>query len=323
MAIWLIDLTILIAKLRLWSSQSKVKIPNSAFRKIKMLPNFLIVGAPKCGTTSLYKYLMQHPEVYMPQRKEPYYFVKPKQRIGHGPKDLSHILMVDSIQEYLLLFDSATTIHAAVGEASAGYLYFYKESIPHIKETLGDPKIIIILRDPVARAFSSHIHHVRAGRESENFINAWHLQESREAHGWWFGFQLLKVGLYAASIEAFQSSFSNVMVILQDEFRLNTLNTLLDVCSFLGISRSYPFDPTIQCNVNTLPRSAALQSLITKLRHKQAPSFLLNQLSSMNTYKPSISMDDARYIAPSFKQDLIATSMIIDRDLTHWLEQYA
>jgi hypothetical protein len=76
---------------------------------VAQLPNFLIVGAPKCGTTALYHYLRQHPQVFLPRRKEPYYFVKPKAQIGRGPKDLTWEAMVDDAEVYRGLFNSATS----------------------------------------------------------------------------------------------------------------------------------------------------------------------------------------------------------------------
>ena len=95
-----------------------------------MKPNFLIVGAPKCGTTALYKYLSGHPCVFMPEVKEPYYYIKPKECIGEGPKDLSYRGFIDQEDAYHALFDAATEAHQAIGEASAGYLHFHELAIP-------------------------------------------------------------------------------------------------------------------------------------------------------------------------------------------------
>ena len=96
------------------------------------LPNFLIVGAAKSGTTSLFHYLKQHPEVFMPSFKEPQYLVASKVR-GRVFKNIS------VLEDYKGLFEDAS--QKAVGEASVFYLYFYKEAIQNIKTILGDTQV--------------------------------------------------------------------------------------------------------------------------------------------------------------------------------------
>src|SRR5689334_14600377 len=100
------------------------------------LPNFFIVGAPKAGTTSLYHYLKQHPEVYMSPVKEPNYFSYEetvKQNLYHKEKG------VGTFEEYSKLFASANGRHKAIGEASVSYLFYasvpekIKKAVPHAK----------------------------------------------------------------------------------------------------------------------------------------------------------------------------------------------
>jgi hypothetical protein len=114
-------------------------------------PNFLIVGAAKSGTTSLYNYLKQHPDIYMPKHKEPL-FMTSEIYANLSEKDprrhLNDEAKVYTYEDYLRLFADAKN-EQMLGEASATYLYYYDVAIPKIKRYLGDPKIVIMLRDPV------------------------------------------------------------------------------------------------------------------------------------------------------------------------------
>ena len=123
------------------------------------LPNFLIVGAAKCGTTSVASYLQTNPQIFISPIKETHHFIADK--IKHGVQKV-----VDTDAEYESLF--ASTDAPARGEASVFYLYFHQIAIPRIIAKLGtDVKIIIMLRDPVARAYSAY-NFARALNAKEN-----------------------------------------------------------------------------------------------------------------------------------------------------------
>lgn len=116
----------------------------------KKLPNLLLVGAAKCGTSSLHKYLDQHTGIFMSKVKEPRFIssqVTPFPLNGPGDHKVE-AWYVKNYEDYLKLFEEAGD-KQAVGESSADTLYFYKGTIPVIKQYLGDPKIIIMLRNPV------------------------------------------------------------------------------------------------------------------------------------------------------------------------------
>ena len=133
-----------------------------------LLPNFLVVGAGKSGTTSLYHYLKAHPDVFMSRIKEPGFivaqFIKMPQS-GVGDERQS---TVGNFSDYCRLFEDAEG-KKAVGEASNDNLYHYERAIPYIKRFFGDIKIIIILRNPVDRAFSAYTYLLRDNREFLTF----------------------------------------------------------------------------------------------------------------------------------------------------------
>ena len=133
-------------------------------------PNFFIVGAPKCGTTALHRYLLTHPNVYMHRFvKEPHFF-----------SETSGYRSVGSIEEYLELFAPAKEEQSRIGEASVFYLYD-KEALKHIHQFAPDAKIIVMLRNPVDLVHSLHNHLLlELAEECPSFEEAWSLQEDRQ-----------------------------------------------------------------------------------------------------------------------------------------------
>jgi hypothetical protein len=110
------------------------------------LPNFLLVGAAKCGTSSLYHYLQQHPDIFMSPAKEPRFFSNRAANPGSGPGDVGiSQKCVGSFDEYLKLFQKSKG-KKAVGEASVDTMFHFKRTILAIQHYLHDPRIVIILR---------------------------------------------------------------------------------------------------------------------------------------------------------------------------------
>jgi hypothetical protein len=132
-------------------------------------PNFFIIGAPKCGTTSLSKWLSNHSEIFITEPKEPHYF---SPDIGRDEK-------IKTINDYENLFSCVEKGHKAVGEASVFYLYS-KVAIPHILEYQPKAKFIVVLRNPVEMALSLHTQEIWSRNESiKNFETAWAIQWKR------------------------------------------------------------------------------------------------------------------------------------------------
>ena len=129
-------------------------------------PNFFILGAPKCGTTALAQYLSDHPKVFMTDPKEPHHF-NTDQNYGDF-KDA---------ERYRKLFQDAGPEHQCVGEASVWYLYS-KDAVANIEATIGAPRYIAMLRNPVEMAASLHEQLVYSGNENiTSFEKAWAAQE--------------------------------------------------------------------------------------------------------------------------------------------------
>ncbi|MGH6890085.1 MAG: sulfotransferase domain-containing protein [Rhizomicrobium sp.] len=132
-------------------------------------PNFLIVGAPKCGTTALSEYLRGHPQVFMCQPKEPHYFAD----------DFPNHRCVDSWDAYLDLFSGATSEQRAIGEASVFYLYSGM-AIPSVIRRIPHARLVILLRNPIDIAISMHAQCLYNMEENiAAFEEAWRACNSR------------------------------------------------------------------------------------------------------------------------------------------------
>lgn len=135
-----------------------------------MYPNFFIVGAPKCGTTSLATWLDEHSQIFMSPRKEPYFY----------SSDIKNPNAVRSRAAYERLFKDAERKHLAVGEASTDYMYS-RIAIPQILKEIPNAKFIVSLRNPVDMAYSLYRQRVKSGDENlKNFREAWDLLDKRK-----------------------------------------------------------------------------------------------------------------------------------------------
>ncbi len=132
-------------------------------------PNFFIVGAPKCGTTSLSDYLRAHPRIFMPVHKEPHYYNTDHPRIGR----------FKTHAEYLALFDDAGDQHEAVGEASIHYIRS-EVAVANVLEHHPDARFIVMVREPIPFLRSWHNQLLYSLMENEKeFAKAWALQADR------------------------------------------------------------------------------------------------------------------------------------------------
>ena len=143
------------------------------------MPNFMIIGAAKAGTTALYKYLEEHPQIFMSPQKEPRFFALEGEKIDfRGPGAMTRFRYVTDIETYRLLFKNVSN-ELAIGEASTWYLYIPKAA-KGIRHYLPNVKLIVMLRDPVQRAYSNFLGLRREGVEPlEDFTEAMVAEKER------------------------------------------------------------------------------------------------------------------------------------------------
>lgn len=299
------------------------------------LPNFLIVGAAKSGTSSLHYYLNQHPEVFLPSYtnegvkvKEPMFLVKENVfgRVRRG---------IWNIEDYKKLFENVKGAKA-IGEATVFYLNFYHESIPKIKQYLGDDvRIVILLRNPVDRAYSAYQHTFRNNvQETLSFEEALAIEEDRYGKDKTITPMTLykSMGNYCKMVQAFQQHFKQVKIITYDEFSLQTKSVMEDLFTFLGVQQNVLINYTDKKNVggwNWTSKSAKnlylnrgfikkAGKLVIKIFPFIKKAIQKKMIDSNKAIVETMKPETRKYLTAYFKSDIECLEKAINKDLTSW-----
>lgn len=296
-----------------------------------MKPNFLIVGAAKAGTTALYYYLRQHPEIGFPNLKETKYFSTGMLNLSHNGigDDSIDKYAVKNLTEYLNLFKNLAS-YKRIGEASPDYLLYHKQTAPLIKETLGDIPIIISLRNPVKRAFSAYSYLKRDSRETLSFRDGLDAEEDRLSDNWDFMWGYKKVGLYFEQVKTFLNTFSNVKVILQEDLKTDTSRVLKELYSFLNVDPNFTTNTSIEHNPSGTPKNSIAKFLLNRnskvsvnLREflkSVIPRTILEKVASYSLEKKSMSKLEQELLKKYFADDVTKLEILLGRDLSKWIQ---
>jgi hypothetical protein len=250
------------------------------------LPNFFIVGAAKSGTTSLYEYLRLHPEVYMAPIKETHHFSTDIDNTKFRPnyarslnKDLSKFLesdmeegifhaFVKDSNEYVQLFKKVKD-EKAIGEVTNSYLYSH-EAAKNIITKFPSAKVVMMLRNPVDRAFSHYLMDLRIGYETEDFMTALKKDMARNPKGWGISNLYVEVGMYSEQIKRYLEIFQKdqLRIYLFDDFVKNPEATMKDLFRFLGVSENTNIDFSKKYNPSFIPKNKLIGKLNTQKRVK-------------------------------------------------------
>ena len=292
----------------------------------------MIIGAAKSGTTALYHYLRQHPQVYMSPQKETNYFAFEGQRASfNGPGD------EDAMRDTITTPDAYTeqfagvTNEVAVGEASPWYLYS-ERAAENIHRCLPNVKLIVLLRNPVDRAFSSYLHVVRHDRENLRFEEGLLAEEERIAQGWELVWHYRRAGLYVEQIERFLRLFAvdQIRYYLYDDLEKDLDAFLVRVYKFLGVDPSFVADTSLRPNATGVPRSRMVQHLVFKdnplkaLARTVVPNQvrynLSQRLGELSIVKPTLNDDTRRKLLRDFKKEILALEDLTGLGASVWLE---
>lgn len=293
-------------------------------------PDFFIVGAPKCGTTSLYYYLSQHKNIFLP----------PKERYFFG-SDFTFLNGKPSLTHYQSFFKNAQQ-NQLVGEASVWYL-FSKKAAEEIKTYNPNSKIIIMLRQPTDMIYSLHQHQLFNGNENiTDFGVALKTQTEREKGNQIpkqlgcpiEGLQYEHVGKYYEQVKRYFNVFGkeNVHIIWFDDFKNSVETEYEKVCAFLEILPLKNIDLTVKNKSQKALskgltkflkyRSATAINLVKtllpsrKLRYNLLDFFW--KINSVEKQKKTLPKSLMQKLDHFFLEDIISLEKLIGKDLSNW-----
>ena len=296
------------------------------------MPNFLILGAPKAGTTALYRYLKEHPQVYMSPIKEPKFFALEGEKIDfRGPYDWKKDYITD-IETYRALFKEVSD-EVAIGEASPWYLHISKAP-ERIQHHIPDARLIAILRDPVERAYSQFLSLVRQGLEPlTDFAQAMETEEERIRNNWSPRWHYKQRGFYYAQLKHYFDLFdrSQIRVYLHEDFKTNSISVMQDIFRFLDVDDTFVPDTSQKHNMTYIHRNKVLhkllkeqnplKSILKPLISSSLREGIKTNLTTLNIGKrPQIQPKVREQFIQEYREDILKLQELIQRDLSAWLE---
>lgn len=289
------------------------------------LPNFLIIGAGRSGTTSLYHYLEQHPDVYMSPIKEARYF-------AYEGKDHDFFKIRD-FESYEALFDGVTS-EKAIGEASPDYL-FTKCSPERIKTTLPEAKLIVILRDPADRAYSHYLILVRNGIIRD--VPFARIVESKPGSpDYEFRQVILESGYYNTQIRRYLSLFPDerMKIVYYDDLRADAPSVMSEIYEYLGVDPNFSGATSQRHNASIVPKSAALHWTVERFFKednllKRAAKQVLPRERRLQIYQAfrsaslkapeKLDRETRAKLIEIYRDEIVGLQQLVDRDLSKWL----
>lgn len=304
----------------------------------KNIPDFLIIGAGKSGTTSIDNYLKQHPQIFIPSVKEPNFFGYELTKIDDFNGDVQEIAHYNSsvtkLDKYLELFNDAKS-NQILGETSNTYLYHQSapERIFHYNPNM---KLIAIFRNPAERLYSRFLHLAR-----EKKLPTPRFEDCFDKNTiWWQRNDLIKEGFYFKNLSKFYSIFpsSQIRIYLYEEFNSNSSSVLSDIYEFLGVDKSFQGKTDIRYNesgfikndfldklygskgiIQKTVKSVLPTSITEKLKNNLTIQKFINNLKGSNLSRPKLNIETKKkLITEVYQEDISQLEKLIGKDLKNW-----
>lgn len=285
------------------------------------LPNFMIIGVAKAGTTSLFRYLDEHPQVYMCSEKGSNYFGYEDalnwkwDDEGKAPA-LRHF-QARTFEEYQALFDGVTD-EIAIGEASPQYLRC-PTAAQRIHDCLPHVKLVASLRNPADRAFSGFLMRTRRGEPVRSIAEELTPEASH-----------VREGLYYKRLKRYFDLFpkEQIKIIIFEEFKQNPAATVSELFEFIGVDPNFSPDTSVAHNPAAVPKHRLLNRIyyhptVIRAAKKLFPESIQDlgrKLRDMNLQKPPKFPAEVRAkLLDYYRTDILQLEELLGRDLSIWL----
>ena len=291
-------------------------------------PTFLVIGAYKAGSTTLHHLLGAHPDVFVPERKEPSYFAF----VGLSDAEIAANpiapLAVTDRSAYERLFDGAGG-STAVGEVSPEYLKS-PHAAANIADALPQASLIAVLRNPVERAYSDFLMYRRDGREPlDDFEAALDAQDGRRARGEPTG-QYVVTGFYGEQLRRYHDRFGagSVKVVLTEDLAADRDGVLADLYAHIGVDPAYRPPDVGDLNRSGVPSSPlvgaayAARRRLAPVARRIVPAAVKRRVDAAlqdRLVRPELAPSARRRLEDVYRADVELTGDLIGRDLRHWL----
>lgn len=296
------------------------------------VPNFLVAGAARSGTSALMQVLGQHPDVFVSSPKEMHFYAHaghPVTYRGPGDELMMNARIVDDPDAFHALFDAGRSARRR-GDGSVSTLVRPEVSIPNIRRHADeDVRIVVMLREPVARAHSSFLYLRGRGHEPlERFEDALEAEPQRRRDGfhhmWWYR----GLSRYREQLEPFVDAFGErLRVVPLDDYKADPGAVLASLCRFLGLDDAFDFDASADVNRGGEPKSRALVNLMNAARARPVVQASVKALTSArfrervrsrNLVRPSIDEGLRDRLAHDFADDRRYVESVLGRELAAW-----
>jgi len=295
------------------------------------LPNFLIIGVQKAGTTSIYNYLNQHPQVYMSSVKETNFLERDWQLVDPEIQD-KYPKRICSEEKYFRLFENVGG-EIAIGEASPNYLFHYDLSIPQILKYVPNAQLITVLRNPTDRAFSDYLMHVRDAVGKNHQPLAEQIKKRSQQSF------VLRKGLYYEPLKHFIDTFGKekISVFLYDDLCQDAVKFMQEIYTCIGVDSTFVPNTSHKAQVAQVPKNESINNILkTKNPLRNSVGFVLRyilpeetrqkirngliNLNSSGKDKISLSSTDKEACLNFYREDILKVQDLINRDLSAWLK---
>jgi hypothetical protein len=296
-----------------------------------MMPNFLVIGAARSGTTSLHHYMRVHPEIFMSPVKEPNFFAFEGERfdVRHEAPGWRHWSRhsTPNPEEYRALFRDVKA-EKAIGEASPSYMRS-PGAAERIRRALPDARLIAILRDPAERAYANYMGRLRDGTERTPDPHDAIMDALGGRGPDWRREVYIDLGLYHERLRPFYERFDRdrIRVVLFDDFVRDRHGVLRELFSFLGVDPAFEPDTSIVYNssgriVNPLLRFAWTHSNVLRARVQPWLPRPVREagwaLIQRNLSRPPLPPDLRAALVERYRADILELERLLDRDLSRW-----